>query len=127
MRLWTPFCASACAISLLRGLLDKVSQRSLGRRAAAGLHTQGLRDHHDLNLQQAQTAQPRGVGFQLLPDACGHLGTLRQEVAHQLGRGGRAQQGRGFEVARPAEVLSAAPADQDAIAGRIDFAVVGQR
>ena len=66
------------------GLLDKIPQRSVGRRATAGLHALGLLDHHEPARQQAQTAQPRGVGLRLLRHACGTPAATSAPCARKL-------------------------------------------
>ena len=83
-----------------------------------------LLDHHEAAGQQANAADARGVGLELLLDAGGDVGVLRQELVDDRGRGRRAHQLGRLERAAQVQVVGAAAADDDARAGAVDLVVV---
>ncbi|KOF52733.1 hypothetical protein AD428_18315 [Achromobacter sp. DMS1] len=100
-------------------VLDEGGQPRGGPAAAALGQAHGLADQHEMAVQQAQPAQAAGVGFQLLPHAGGDFHVFAQEGVHHGRRGGRAEDFRLLDFAGEVQVVGAALADHDALAGAV--------
>ena len=108
-------------------VFDEPLQVVGGVLAACLRQSHRLADHHETLAEQAQAADAGGVGFELLLDAGRDVGTLRDEGVHDRLRRRRPDDRRVLQRAREMQVVGAALADDDDVAGAVDLVVAAQR
>ena len=108
-------------------VFDEPLQVLGGVLAACLRQSHRLADHHEPLAEQAQAADAGGVGLELLPDAGRDVDALRDEGVDDRLRRRRADDRRVLQLAREMQVVGAALADDDDVAGAVDLVVAAQR